>query len=96
MQTYNEPGLVNIETGEDLPIKDLALLIKDIVGFTGTLEHGLTNPDGAPGSSWMSTSSPGPAGLQKSASKQGSAPSMQAFREKIGGKPSSVPSFVGD
>jgi GDP-L-fucose synthase len=48
MQTYNEPGLVNIGTGEDIPIKDLALLIKDIVGFTGTLEHDLSKPDGTP------------------------------------------------
>lgn len=48
MQTYNEPGLVNIGTGEDIPIKGLALLIKDIVGFEGKLEHDLTKPDGTP------------------------------------------------
>jgi GDP-L-fucose synthase len=48
MQTYNEPGLVNIGTGEDIPIKDLALLIKDIVGFDGQLEHDLSKPDGTP------------------------------------------------
>src|ERR1700754_2092606 len=33
MQNYNEPGLVNIGTGEDLSIKDLALLVKEIVGY---------------------------------------------------------------
>lgn len=48
MQTYDEPGLVNIGTGEDIPIKDLALLIKDIVGFEGNLEHDLSKPDGTP------------------------------------------------
>ncbi|MEQ8704185.1 MAG: GDP-L-fucose synthase [Phaeodactylibacter sp.] len=48
MQTYNEPGLVNIGTGEDIPIKDLALLIKEIVGFEGQLEHDLSKPDGTP------------------------------------------------
>ncbi len=48
MQTYDEPGLVNIGTGEDIPIKDLALLIKDIVGFEGQLEHDLSKPDGTP------------------------------------------------
>jgi GDP-L-fucose synthase len=48
MQTYNGPGLVNIGTGEDIPIKDLALLIKDIVGFEGQLEHDLSKPDGTP------------------------------------------------
>lgn len=48
MQTYDEPGLVNIGTGEDIPIKDLALLIKDIVGYEGKLEHDLSKPDGTP------------------------------------------------
>ena len=48
MQTYNEPGLVNIGTGEDIPIKDLALLIKDIVGYEGRIEHDLSKPDGTP------------------------------------------------
>jgi GDP-L-fucose synthase len=48
MQRYNEPGFVNIGTGEDIPIKDLALLIKEIVGYTGKLEHDLSKPDGTP------------------------------------------------
>lgn len=48
MQTYSEPGLVNIGTGEDITIKDLALLIKDIVGYEGQLEHDLSKPDGTP------------------------------------------------
>ncbi len=34
MQEYNEPGLVNIGTGEDLEIKDLALMIGRIAGYT--------------------------------------------------------------
>src|SRR6201989_1267173 len=33
MQQYNEPGLVNVGVGEDLEIKELALLIKKIVGY---------------------------------------------------------------
>src|ERR1700754_2419824 len=33
MQNYDEEGLVNIGTGEDLSIKDLALLVKEIVGY---------------------------------------------------------------
>jgi Nucleoside-diphosphate-sugar epimerases len=48
MQHYNEPGFVNIGTGEDIPIKDLALMIKDIVGYTGAIEHDLSKPDGTP------------------------------------------------
>lgn len=48
MQTYNEPGLVNIGTGHDIPIKDLALLVKSIVGYQGHIEHDLSKPDGTP------------------------------------------------
>lgn len=48
MQHYNEPGLVNIGTGEDIAIKDLALLIKNIVGFEGEIQHDLSKPDGTP------------------------------------------------
>jgi len=48
MQNYNEPGFVNIGTGEYITIKDLALLIKDVVGYKGTIEHDLSKPDGTP------------------------------------------------
>ncbi len=48
METYNEPSLVNIGTGEDISIKDLALLIKGIVGFEGELEFDTSKPDGTP------------------------------------------------
>lgn len=48
MQHYSEPGLVNIGTGEDLEIRELALLIKKIVGYTGEIQHDLSKPDGTP------------------------------------------------
>ncbi len=48
MQYYDEADLVNIGTGEDIAIKDLALLIKDIVGYTGELKFDATKPDGTP------------------------------------------------
>lgn len=48
MKTYNEPHLINIGTGEDLTIRDLALLIKDIVDFKGELVFDSTKPDGTP------------------------------------------------
>jgi GDP-L-fucose synthase len=40
--------LVNIGVGEDIAIRDLALLVADVVGFTGRLEHDLSKPDGTP------------------------------------------------
>lgn len=48
MLNYNEPGLVNIGTGTDISILDLAKTIKDIVGFDGVITHDLTKPDGTP------------------------------------------------
>lgn len=48
MQHYNEEGLVNIGTGHDITIKDLALLIKRIVGYPGELLFDTTKPDGTP------------------------------------------------
>ncbi len=48
MLNYNEPQLVNIGTGEDVTIKELALLIKDIVGYEGDLTWNTSKPDGTP------------------------------------------------
>lgn len=48
MQHYNEPGLVNIGVGHDISIKDLALLIKKIVGYSGDLKFDSSKPDGTP------------------------------------------------
>ena len=48
MQNYNEAELVNIGTGTDITIKDLALLIKKISGYEGKLEFDATKPDGTP------------------------------------------------
>lgn len=48
MKNYNEETLVNVGTGEDISIKDLALLIKDIVGYEGTLKFDSSKPDGTP------------------------------------------------
>jgi GDP-L-fucose synthase len=48
MQNYDEPGLVNIGTGEDISIKDLAFLIKRIIGYKGEIRFDITKPDGTP------------------------------------------------
>jgi GDP-L-fucose synthase len=48
MQNYDEEGLVNIGTGEDLEIGELALMIKEIVGFDGDIILDTTKPDGTP------------------------------------------------
>jgi GDP-L-fucose synthase len=48
MQHYDAAGFINIGTGEDLTINELALLIKEITGYTGGLEYDLSKPDGTP------------------------------------------------
>ncbi len=48
MQHYNEKGFVNIGTGVEISIKDLAYLIKDIVGFEGNIVFDESKPNGTP------------------------------------------------
>ena len=48
IQNYNEKGFVNIGSGVDLSIKELANLIKEIVGFKGDLKFDSSKPDGTP------------------------------------------------
>lgn len=48
MQNYDEPDFVNIGTGKDISITDLALLIKKIVGFQGEIFFNSQKPDGTP------------------------------------------------
>jgi GDP-L-fucose synthase len=48
MEHYDGRELVNIGTGEDVSIKELALLIKDVIGYEGELEFDSSKPDGTP------------------------------------------------
>jgi len=48
MENYNEAELVNIGTGEDVTIKKLADLVKQIVGFQGEIVWDSSKPDGTP------------------------------------------------
>ena len=48
MTNYDEPGLINIGTGTDLSIVDLAKLVQQIVGFEGEIVVDTSKPDGTP------------------------------------------------
>ncbi|MDY0276994.1 MAG: GDP-L-fucose synthase [Acholeplasma sp.] len=48
MENYSDESHLNIGTGEDIRIKDLALIIKDIVGYNGDIIYDSTKPDGTP------------------------------------------------
>jgi GDP-L-fucose synthase len=48
MLEYDSEKFVNIGTGHDLSIKDLAILIQGIIGYNGKLVFDTTKPDGTP------------------------------------------------
>jgi GDP-L-fucose synthase len=48
MQHYNQPGHINVGTGSDLSIKELAATIKTITGYNGDIQFDATKPDGTP------------------------------------------------
>lgn len=47
-QKYDEPGHINIGTGEDLTIKELAELVAGLAGFKGEIAWDSSKPDGTP------------------------------------------------
>jgi GDP-L-fucose synthase len=48
MERYDSPEIINVGCGEDLTIAELAGLIRDVVGFKGTIVYDATKPDGTP------------------------------------------------
>lgn len=48
MEHHEDPGPINVGCGEDLPIRDLAELVAEVVGYRGRIEWDTTKPDGAP------------------------------------------------
>jgi GDP-L-fucose synthase len=48
MQEYDEKSFINAGTGEEVSIKELAHIVKEVVGFTGDIKFDLTKPDGTP------------------------------------------------
>ena len=48
MERHNGAGLVNVGTGKDLTIMELAELISGIIGFRGSIRRDLSKPDGTP------------------------------------------------
>lgn len=48
MHHYDEKEFVNVGVGEDISIRDLALLVKELTGYAGELTFDTTKPDGTP------------------------------------------------
>jgi len=48
MENYNSSEIVNVGAGKDITIRELALLIKDVVGYQGAIRFNPAMPDGMP------------------------------------------------
>ena len=48
LKNYDEPETINVGSGQEISISNLAGLIADVVGFQGTISHDLSKPDGTP------------------------------------------------
>lgn len=48
LERYESPEPINVGTGEDVTIRELAELIRGVVGFGGRIEWDATQPDGTP------------------------------------------------
>ena len=48
LQNYNEAEIVNVGTGEDIPIRDLAEIVSRIVDYRGQIALDTSKPDGTP------------------------------------------------
>jgi GDP-L-fucose synthase len=48
MENYDSPEIINVGTGEDVTIRELAEIIREVVGFQGHLEFDTSKPDGTP------------------------------------------------
>ena len=48
LENYNEKQFLNVGTGKDISIKELAFIIKELVGYNGELVFDSTKPDGMP------------------------------------------------
>lgn len=48
MDNYEDKNFLNVGTGEDVSINELALMIKEVVGFEGDFTHDTSKPDGMP------------------------------------------------
>ena len=48
MENYNSSEIINIGTGEDITIRELATLISEVIGYKGEIRWDNTKPDGTP------------------------------------------------
>jgi GDP-L-fucose synthase len=48
MERYSDPGIINVGTGEDVTLRELSEMMREVVGFPGSIEFDTSKPDGTP------------------------------------------------
>jgi GDP-L-fucose synthase len=48
MREYNSPEIINVGTGEDLTIREIAGIVSEVVGYAGDIAYDSSKPDGTP------------------------------------------------
>ena len=48
LESYDEAQTINVGLGDDMPIRELAETVADVIGFEGTIEWDSAKPDGMP------------------------------------------------
>ena len=85
MRNYSGNDFLNIGVGKDISIKELAVMIKDIVGFKGELQFDTSKPDGTP-QKLLDVSRLNAAGWQaKTGLREGISKTYRWFLENQGG-----------
>jgi GDP-L-fucose synthase len=86
MKEYNDKLFVNIGTGEEITIKDLALLLKDVTAYTGEIKFDATKPDGTPRKLMDSSRLHAMGWKHKTSLREGLEKAYGFFQKEIGGK----------
>lgn len=84
MERYNEAGWTNIGTGDEFSIKELAHIVKEVVGFNGELIFDTTKPDGTPRKLLDVTKLHSLGWKHKTSMKEGIAVAYEDFKKKQG------------
>ncbi|NCQ12397.1 MAG: GDP-L-fucose synthase, partial [Bacteroidetes bacterium] len=84
MENHNEHGWTNIGTGDEFSIKELAHIVKEVIGFEGKLEFDTTKPDGTPRKLLDVTKLHSLGWKHKTTMKEGIAIAYEDFKRKQG------------
>lgn len=87
MNNYEDKDFLNVGAGSDISIKELALLIKEVVGYDGNLTFDATKPDGMP-KKLLDVSRANALGWKaKTELKDGLAKALDWFKQTVASKP---------